>query len=308
MNILVTGCLGHIGSSLIRDLPKLRPDLVIYGIDNLLSQRYCSLFNLHKENFKFIEADVRDFEFDELIKSIDVVIHLAAITDASSSFDNAKEVEDNNFKATQIIAEACSKSMTPLISLSSTSVYGTQKNKVDEDCEIDDLNPQSPYAETKLREEYFLEELSKNSGSSITCCRFGTIFGISSGMRFHTAVNKFCWQAANKQKLTIWKSAYKQVRPYLSLLDATRVFDHIIDRNLLSGYQLYNVVTDNFTVEQVIDEIKKYFGKVDMEFVDSKIMNQLSYEVISKKIVNTGFSYKGSLSHSIEETYNLLMK
>ena len=127
MNILITGCLGHIGSSLIRDLPKLSPDVNIFGLDNLSSQRYCSVFNLPKKKFHFIEADVRDFSFDDILKSIDVVIHLAAITDATSSFDKAKEVENNNFKSTKVIAEACSKSYTPLICLSSTSVYGTQK-------------------------------------------------------------------------------------------------------------------------------------------------------------------------------------
>jgi nucleoside-diphosphate-sugar epimerase len=307
MNILITGCLGHIGSSLIKHFPLIRPDLNIFGIDNLSTQRYNSLFNLPKKKFYFIEADIRKYNFDELLSSIDIVIHLAAITDASSSFEKAKEVEENNFKSTQVIAEACSRSLTPLIFVSSTSVYGSQREIVDEDCNIAHLNPQSPYAETKIKEEKFLKDLSENSGSKITCCRFGTIFGVSNGMRFHTAVNKFCWQAAYGQKLTVWKTAYRQVRPYLSLLDATRVFDHIISKNLFQGYQLYNVVTDNFTVEKIIETIKCYFKEVEIEFVDSKIMNQLSYKVLSQKIINTGFHYKGSLSESVHETYNLLI-
>ena len=44
-------------------------------------------------------------------------------------------------------------------------------------------------------------------------------------------------------------------------------------------------MTNNFTVKQVIDVIKKYFENVEIEFVESKIMNQLSYEVFSKKIL-----------------------
>ena len=67
-------------------------------------------------------------------------------------------------------------------------------------------------------------------------------------------------------------------------------------------------MTNNFTVKQVIDVIKKYFENVEIEFVESKIMNQLSYEVFSKKILDTGFEYKGSLNKSIEETHKLLMK
>ena len=40
--------------------------------------------------------------------------------------------------------------------------------------------------------------------------RFGTIYGVSSGMRFHTAVNKFCYQAAFNKPLTVWKTALNQ--------------------------------------------------------------------------------------------------
>ena len=46
MNILITGGLGHIGSHLIRRLP---PDMDIVVVDDLSSQRYCSLFNLNRK-------------------------------------------------------------------------------------------------------------------------------------------------------------------------------------------------------------------------------------------------------------------
>ena len=53
MNLLITGCCGHIGSYVIRDLAVQFPDVEIVMIDNMLTQRYCSLFNLHI-NIKFI--------------------------------------------------------------------------------------------------------------------------------------------------------------------------------------------------------------------------------------------------------------
>ena len=46
MKIVVTGALGHIGSRLIRELPTMFPEAEIVLIDNLSTQRYCSLFNL----------------------------------------------------------------------------------------------------------------------------------------------------------------------------------------------------------------------------------------------------------------------
>lgn len=51
MKILVTGALGHIGSRLIRDLPKHFPGCEVVMVDNMITQRYCSLFNyLQKVN------------------------------------------------------------------------------------------------------------------------------------------------------------------------------------------------------------------------------------------------------------------
>ena len=52
MKILITGGLGHIGSYIIENIKKIQFVKKIYIIDNLLTNRYCSLFNLQKINKK----------------------------------------------------------------------------------------------------------------------------------------------------------------------------------------------------------------------------------------------------------------
>ena len=136
---------------------------------------------------------------------------------------------------------------------------------------MEDLKPQSPYAESKLKEEKLLRSLH-NSGLQSIICRFGTIFGASPGMRFHTAVNKFCWQAAMRQPLTIWRTAYDQKRPYLELGDAVRAIVHIIEHDLFDG-TIYNVLTLNATVRNLVEAIRKLLPNFYLTFVDSPIMN-----------------------------------
>jgi len=136
-----------------------------------------------------------------LLQDAHAVIHLAAITDAAGSFDKAAQVEANNYQATKKVAEACLEAGVRLIALSSTSVYGTQNEVVAEDCSPEELKPQSPYALTKLKEEELIAQLCAQRGLKAISCRFGTIFGASPGMRFHTAVNKFCWQAVMGSRL-----------------------------------------------------------------------------------------------------------
>jgi UDP-glucose 4-epimerase len=287
-------------------LPDHFPKLEIIMIDNLSSQRFFSLFNLPPSaSFNFLEEDLTKFDLSKILKENDIVIHLAAMTDAASSFVNAEKLDYNNFVSTSKVAQACNHKNAKLIFISSTSVYGSQNKIVDENCNIEDLNPQSPYAQTKIREENLITQLTKNSGLKSVIFRFGTIFGVSPGMRFHTAVNKFCWQAAMGRPLTIWRTAYDQNRPYLDLDDALSAISLIISKSKFSG-ELYNVLTMNISVRRVIEVIREYKPNLDIQFVNNEIMNQLSYNVSFSRISNLGYSPKGDLKKSIKMTLDVL--
>lgn len=306
MKIIITGAIGHIGSYVLRDLAIQFPGSNILMIDNMMTQRYPSLFNLPSiGNYQFIDGDVTTIDLLPLFKDTHVVIHLAAITDAAGSFDKASQLEANNYTATFKVAEACLKTGARLIALSSTSVYGTQNEVVSEDCSQEELKPQSPYAVTKLNEEELVTSLCKEKGLKGISCRFGTIYGVSPGMRFHTAVNKFCWQAAMGQPITVWKTAYDQKRPYLDLFDASRAFSFIIKNDIFDG-RIYNVLTQNATVRQIVDVIKEFVPNLEVQFVDSKIMNQLSYEVSCKRFTDKGFRFAGDLRTAVGNTLALL--
>jgi nucleoside-diphosphate-sugar epimerase len=118
------------------------------------------------------------------------VVHLAAITNAAS-FEIKEVVERVNYVGTELVARACAETGSRLLFLSTTSVYGVSEGVVDENCSDEDLKPQSPYAESKIKAERYLSRLAEREGLKFFIARFGTIYGTSRGMRFHTAVNKF---------------------------------------------------------------------------------------------------------------------
>lgn len=300
-NLLVTGGLGHIGSRLIRHL--LDEGHEVHCVDNLLTQRFVSLRGIiNNQNFFFYQFDLNEHKLIKenfQNKNIDCIIHLAAITDAEASHGKAEAVHQNNFQSTKNIVDFCKENNIKLIFPSSTSVYGTSEDEVYED-EERFLNPQSPYAESKINEEKYI---TQNLNSNYNILRFGTIFGVSPGMRFHTAVNKFCWQAAFNLPITVWKTALDQYRPYLDIDDACNALSFFLDGK--HDAEIFNVLTKNYTVKNIVDAILQ-IKHVDIEFVDSKIMNQLSYFVKDDKINATGFKFKGNLNDAIKSTFEWL--
>lgn len=302
MKILITGALGHIGSGLIHSIRPGEFDEVIL-LDNLSTQRYGSLFNLPQGvPFRFIEADIRTADLSALFQGMDAVVHLAALTDAANSLARRDEVMDINLNGTRRVAEACHENRCRLFFPSTTSVYGEQEGLVDETCL--NLAPQSPYAESKLAAENLLLKM-KNKGLNVVICRLGTIFGPSIGMRFHTAVNKFIWQAVTGQPLTVWTTALNQKRPYLDLRDATHAIRFILTNPNLHE-PLYNVVTVNSTVQSILNLLQKHINKFEVQLTDSPIMNQLSYEISATRFAAAGFAVRGDLDRGIADTVEYL--
>jgi len=303
MKILITGACGHIGSYFIENLYKIKKVKKAILIDNLKSNRFNSLFNTNKKNkVEFYLKDLNNIRSLDQFKGISIVFHFASMTNAEKSFGKEKEMFSNNLNCLKTVIKFCQKTNAKLVHLSSTSVYGKQTDLVDETCEKKYLKPQSPYAKIKIMEENILKKNTKSI--KYNTFRFGTIAGVSRGIRFHTAVNSFCLNAAIGEKIKVYKTALHQYRPYLSLEDAFKLFKFCIDENFFEN-DIYNVVSNNFTVNQIINKIKKLKKNIKISYINSAIMNQLSYHVDKKKLSNRGLFLNSNLDRDVADTLNL---
>ena len=301
MKLLITGACGHIGSYLVDQIYKIKKIKEVLLIDNFNAHRYSALFNLKKgKKISFYNIDLSKKKLKNF-KKADYVIHCASHTNAQGSFSIKKEMYRNNLLCMKNIISYCKNKKAKLIHISSTSVYGKQVKIVSED-DDDLLKPQSPYAEIKLMEEKLLKKERKKL--KYISFRFGTIAGTSKGMRFHTAINKFCLNASLNEKIQIYKTAFNQYRPYLSLKDAFKVFKFCIEKNVFNN-DVYNALSGNFTVREIIKKIKKYKKGIKVQFVKTKIMNQLSYHVDNKKLKKLGLILNNDIEKDIKETLNL---
>ena len=302
MKILLTGGLGHIGSYFLQNLKKIKPIQKVYVIDNLFTNRYSTLFDLPQTNKKvnFYKIDLAKKNALRKFKKVDCVINLASITDAEESLKIKNKIYKNNLGIFKNIVDYCKKNSALLIHISSTSVYGEQKGLVDENCK--NLKPKSPYAEIKLIEENILKK-NKQKIKYISY-RFGTIAGISRGMRFHTAINKFCFNVFLGRPLPVWRSMLLKPRPYLCLKDAFKVLKFTIEKKFFKN-KIYNIISENLTLDQVIKYFKKHKKKIKIKYVKSKLINQYSYKISNKKFSEEGFRLNSKIDKEIKSTLNL---
>ena len=300
MNIIISGAFGHIGSYILNKLILDRDIKRILILDNFTTQRYTSFLKLNKKKLNLIDEDLVDFNFNLIKGKYDIFLHLSAITNASESFKIKKKIIDNNLGVTKKVVKFCKKKKIRLIFPSSTSVYGRKHEIINSKNNMKNLFAQSPYADSKIKEEKYIRTYL----TKYTILRVGPIFGTSEGMRFHTAVNKFCYQASLNKPLTLWKKFYKKKRPYLSIEDCFKTMNFIIKKNVFFGETL-DVVSSNYTVEQIVNVIRKY-TKVKKKFVNTEILNQNSYEVISDSLISKGLKLNHSITKNIEDTLKIL--
>lgn len=303
--ILITGAFGHLGSSLVSALEKSSShSLTLVCNHTKPTGNFRSLLAKSKA-VKIIHIDLnKNIPYEQFLDQ-DIIIHLAAITNATTSHLHKQKIHQTNVLLTEKIAKICSQNNSKLLFPSTTSIYGLKNSMAFESASDNKITPHTQYAHSKYQAEKILDQLSKQKDLQFTVLRLASIFGLSQSKKFHTAINKFILQAFTDHKITIWKTAYHQKRPFLEHDDAVNGFLHIINHNVISG-EVYNLATINTTVSNVVDLIKQHLPKTQIKLISHPAMNDYSFGVSTRKIKSSGFTFKGNLSKSIKQTVDYL--
>lgn len=196
--VFVTGASGFIGSHLVEALLKKKyivHALAAYDINSSLGW----LEHIKSKNLKIIHGDVCDENFIfKITKKIDYIIHLAALISIPYSYLSPYSYIKNNIEGTYNILEAARKNKVKKTLHTSTSeVYGTaQYSPIDEK---HPLNPQSPYAASKISADSLAISYFKSFGLPVTIIRPFNTFGPRQSSRavIPTVISQ-CLQNPNK--------------------------------------------------------------------------------------------------------------
>ena len=181
MNALVTGGAGFIGSHLSERL--LDQGARVRAIDAFtdfyprpLKER--NLANLRgRDNYEFIEGDLRELDLEKHLEGITHVFHLAAQAGVRRSWGTEFSVYTGlNIDATQRLLEACAKRpIERLVYASSSSVYGDEAQIPMVETALP--QPVSPYGVTKLAAEQLCHLYFVNFGVPCVSLRYFTVYG-----------------------------------------------------------------------------------------------------------------------------------
>lgn len=173
---LVTGAAGFIGSHLSVGL--LDRGYRVIGVDNFESGSPGTVAELRsRDRFSFAEGDVRDASFvSGLFDRADALFHHAAITSVGRSYEDPRATADVNCTGTAVLlSEARNTSLANVVVASSASVYGSGTSQpVSEDASLD---PESPYATSKLWTERLAMQLEDHVDGDVVALRYFNVYG-----------------------------------------------------------------------------------------------------------------------------------
>lgn len=161
--ILVTGCCGTIGSTLLAELEQRGEYDRIIGMDNNESGLF-ALTQKYRDGFTFAFGDIRDEgRLETLFDGVDDVLHTAALKHVSScEFSPTEAVKTNIIGVTNVITAAGRKKVKRVLFTSSDKA----------------VNPTNVMGTSKLMGERLMSAAQlANSGTLFASTRFGNVLG-----------------------------------------------------------------------------------------------------------------------------------
>ncbi|QSZ67870.1 SDR family oxidoreductase [Methanofollis aquaemaris] len=175
MKYIITGGAGFIGSNLARTL-SLDHEVTI--IDNLSTGRMENIQDLvDSEDISFVQGDINDTDLlENLFQDADGIFHQAALPSVQRSVKNPMATHEANVTGTlNVLLAARDARVRKVVMASSSSVYGNTPTLP----KHEGMNPHplSPYAVSKIADEYYASVFSDLFEVQTVCLRYFNVFG-----------------------------------------------------------------------------------------------------------------------------------
>ena len=301
MHILITGGTGFLGSHLSTFLSKQGHTITIF--DNFSNSKSKISTN---NKIKIIEGDILNYSvLSNSMKSVDLVIHLAAQISVKDSIKNPEKTIEINVQGTQNMLDSCVENkIHNFIAASSAAVFGNQ-------CimpltENSKKKPISAYGESKLLMEEKIIEFSKQNNLNSIILRFFNLYGTGQSKQYAGVITKFLENIKKNRNLEIYGTG-RQTRDFINVDDAVNSFNLAIKKIDGKVGKIYNVGSGtSITIYELAKLLLEISGK-NLEIICKPplVGDIVHSQTLTKSITNElGFIPKIPLKKGLEQFFN----
>lgn len=302
MKIMVTGAGGYIGSQLITVLRKRGH--VVTGLDTgFFNDGW--LYGAPEVN-EPIRADIRDEKLIENLRGFDACVHLGELSNDPLGTLNPEITYEINHHGSVHLARLCKQAGIPrFVYSSSCSVYGVGND--DFKTEESEVNPQTPYAECKVKVEHDVSALADDDFTPVFL-RNATAYGPSPRMRFDIVLNNLAGLAWTLKEIRMTSDGTPW-RPLVHVLDIGEAMACAVaaPKELVHN-QVFNVgkTEENYRIREIAEIVAAAFPGCEMSLGKSGGDNR-SYRVSFEKISNElpGFQCQRDAAMGVAELYHI---
>lgn len=280
MKILITGHKGYIGTILVPML--LERGHEVHGLDSDLYER-CTFGDAPVE-VPWVRKDVRDMEASD-VEGFEAVMHLAGLSnDPLGDLDPDLTYRINHLASVRL-AEICkANGVSRFLFSSSCANYGAAGDEMlNEDS---DLNPVTPYGESKVLVERDVSPMADDSFCP-TYLRNATAYGLSPRLRFDLVVNNLAAWAFTTGQVRL-KSDGTPLRPLVHIEDISRAFVAIAEAPRERVHdRCYNVGApgENYRIRDVAIIVKDAVPGSQVGFAEGASPDKRNYQVDFSRIM-----------------------
>ncbi len=278
---MITGNMGYIGPCVVQRLRVSYPNAILVGLDmGYFANRLTNTEILPecRVDLQYF-ADVRKLSRD-LLKDVDAIVHLAAISNDPMGNKFEKVTFDINYLASiELAKKAKEAGVKAFVYASSCSMYGSADDRPR--TEESPLNPLTAYAKSKISTERDLEKLADNE-FKVTSLRFSTACGMSERLRLDLVLNDFVAGTVASKKITILSDGTPW-RPLINIKDMAKAIDWAIIRDVANGgeFLAVNVGSDgwNYQVKDLAEAVARVIPDVEISINKHAQPDKRSYRV-----------------------------
>ncbi|HOP06095.1 MAG TPA: SDR family oxidoreductase [candidate division Zixibacteria bacterium] len=258
MRYLVTGGAGFIGSNLATKLAEMGEQVRI--LDNFSSGRSENIAAL-PDSVDVMEGDIRDYwTVVQAVREIDYVLHQAALPSVPRSVKNPLTSNAVNIDGTlNLLQAARDAGVKKFVMASSSSVYGESEELPKHEAMVP--SPLSPYAVTKITNEYYLKVFWQLYNFPTVALRYFNIFGPRQdpGSEYAAVVPKFITAFLTGKQPTVFGDG-EQSRDFTYIDNAVQANILAATNNAICGDHFNVACGGQFTLNDLLDQLRKIIG------------------------------------------------